>query len=228
MTIDYSEKESSKKKYLAPLVVIMLCLVALTGAAYAYSTTVTGNGDINGEYTIIDIYETGTGKYEATSNFDIVNNAIQFYTVTNKTGTENSYTAFIDEDNYKLVYKTYLRINTSSPSGTYKPFHLEWCKGTYTAPKECGDLQVNGVDSGTQFSITEVGLYTDATKTDPADKADLKDNTLYYAELTLYVSTPEGGFCTKESMDEVTKKINSYNNTKNELSIMITAGPGRL
>ena len=40
MTDIQIEERSSKKKLLVPLVVLMLCGVALVGAAYAYTTTV--------------------------------------------------------------------------------------------------------------------------------------------------------------------------------------------
>ena len=58
MTTQYAEEQGFKKKYLAPLIVLMLCAVSLTGAAYAYSTTVTGNGTISGDYYTIDMYDT--------------------------------------------------------------------------------------------------------------------------------------------------------------------------
>lgn len=46
MTDMYSQESSSKKKYLVPLVVLLLCGVAMTGAAYAYSAT-TNNATID-------------------------------------------------------------------------------------------------------------------------------------------------------------------------------------
>ncbi len=39
------EEGKSRKKLLVPLVVLMLCLVAFTGAAYAYSSTLTNTGN---------------------------------------------------------------------------------------------------------------------------------------------------------------------------------------
>ncbi len=59
MTTQYTDEPCFKKKYLAPLIILMLCAVSLTGAAYAYSTSVTGGGDISGEYYSIDMYDTG-------------------------------------------------------------------------------------------------------------------------------------------------------------------------
>ena len=66
MTTQYAEEQGFKKKYLAPLIVLMLCAVSLTGAAYAYSTTIEGNGDMAGDYYSIDLYSAkGTVLTEA-------------------------------------------------------------------------------------------------------------------------------------------------------------------
>ena len=52
-----TEETGSRKKYLAPLVVIMLCLVALTGAAYAYSSTLTvNNNSVEAKTLTLDLY----------------------------------------------------------------------------------------------------------------------------------------------------------------------------
>ena len=40
-----TEEAGSRKKYLVPVVVLMLCLVALTGAAYAYSSNLQNSGN---------------------------------------------------------------------------------------------------------------------------------------------------------------------------------------
>lgn len=45
MTDVYTQENASKKKFLAPLLVILLCMVSLTAAGYAYSATVTNTDD---------------------------------------------------------------------------------------------------------------------------------------------------------------------------------------
>lgn len=45
MTDVYTQESASKKKFLAPLLVILLCMVSLTAAGYAYSATVTNEDD---------------------------------------------------------------------------------------------------------------------------------------------------------------------------------------
>ena len=45
MTDIYTQENGSKKKFLAPVLVILLCMVSLTAAGYAYSATVNNEGD---------------------------------------------------------------------------------------------------------------------------------------------------------------------------------------
>ena len=45
MTDVYMEQNGSKKKLLVPLIVLLLCAVSLTGAGYAYNSTVTNEED---------------------------------------------------------------------------------------------------------------------------------------------------------------------------------------
>jgi len=45
MTDVYTQENGSKKKFLAPVLVILLCMVSLTAAGYAYSATIDNTGD---------------------------------------------------------------------------------------------------------------------------------------------------------------------------------------
>ena len=57
--MEMKEQTGSRKKLLVPVVVLMLCLVTLTGAAYAYSSTMTNTGNaIDGDYVSIDLQGT--------------------------------------------------------------------------------------------------------------------------------------------------------------------------
>lgn len=110
MTTNYMENEGTKKKYLAPLVVIMLCAVALTGAAYAatYYTTVTGNGNLDGDYVVIDLYDDGSGT--AFTKFKVNGNAI-IYSETDKTKSPAAYVAKVDSKT--IEFTTHIMINVS-------------------------------------------------------------------------------------------------------------------
>lgn len=64
----YIEGTTSKKKFLIPLVALLFCGVALTGAAYAYQSTVDGSGSISDvDYVTIDF--TGSNYNSATMNY---------------------------------------------------------------------------------------------------------------------------------------------------------------
>lgn len=57
-----TEEMGSRKKYLAPVVVLLLCLVSLTGAAYAYSSTMTNTGNtVDAGMLSIDLKLNGAG-----------------------------------------------------------------------------------------------------------------------------------------------------------------------
>ena len=55
----YTQENGSKKKFLAPLLVILLCMVSLTAAGYAYSSTVENTDDKSDvDFFAIDLYKT--------------------------------------------------------------------------------------------------------------------------------------------------------------------------
>jgi len=55
----YNDSTGSRKKFLIPLVVLLLCAVSLTGAGYAYNTSVTSQDNVApvDEYFVIDLYD---------------------------------------------------------------------------------------------------------------------------------------------------------------------------
>ncbi len=238
MTSEYMDRESSRKKFLAPLVVIMLCAVALTGAAYAYSTTVTGNGDIASKYAIIDIYEPEGNDYKATSKFDI-SDSLTFYTDTDKTGTDLSYMAHVNtEDNKnKLVYKAYLRVNTTDSKSQTQQFQIGDFAFVYNAPDDCGKIKIDGIsetDGVIKGTSSNIHIYTDSAKTAGSEVTTkvITENTIYYVEIEIIITDGDADsqseatyFCNEKSFDEVQKKINSFTNAANELAFTITASP---
>ncbi len=120
MTTEYSEGGLSKKKLMAPLVVIMFCAVAITGAAYAYNSTVSGNGDISAQYFVIDMYEAKEGK----ATGELCKNPkedynLDVYTETDKTSGDSSswkYVAHVTEKTYN--YYTFIQLKTNSKTAT--------------------------------------------------------------------------------------------------------------
>lgn len=54
--MEMKEQTGSRKKYLVPVVVLMLCLVALTGAAYAYASELTvQNNEVGAQTLTLDL-----------------------------------------------------------------------------------------------------------------------------------------------------------------------------
>jgi hypothetical protein len=104
-----TEEAGSRKKYLAPLIVIMLCLVALTGAAYAYTTSVTStqNG-VTADYISIDLYNAdGSGVVDAPVAESNVN-VVTFKTDVTKADHKITITA-VNTD--KLIAKAYVKVS---------------------------------------------------------------------------------------------------------------------
>ncbi len=159
MTTNYMENESSKKKYLAPLVVIMLCAVALTGAAYAaYATSVTGNGDIAGKYVVLDIYDSGGTKEQTDIPLAGTSKQIKVYTTTDKTANvedKKYYVANLDKTT--ITFETYVKINTDIVD---KTFTLSVGLGDYTPGTNAGDLTISNIGN---LTIYNTGDNTDQT-----------------------------------------------------------------
>lgn len=68
MTDIYMEQNGSKKKLLVPLIVLLLCAVSLTGAGYAYNSTVTNVDDnVHIEGLTLDLKTAGENPVPVTS-----------------------------------------------------------------------------------------------------------------------------------------------------------------
>ncbi len=106
-----NEERSSRKKLLVPLVVLLLCGVAFTGAAYAYNATlgISGNSADSG-YLTIDL---ATGTNNASADVTLTGNNVVTYTdhftysaistTSTKTNTIQYELATVDIASYKLT-----------------------------------------------------------------------------------------------------------------------------
>ena len=207
MTTQYAEEQGFKKKYLAPLIVLMLCAVSLTGAAYAYSTSVTNTGDIDGEYISIDMYESGASGYSVLEKH-LTSESFRVYTE-KTTGTAAKYTAYIDSDTTTLVYTDYVMISsniendpTFTLSGTVK----------YTAPTPAtgnAGLVISGVTAGADPTSlgsmltvkTAAGVATDLDK--------LEAGEYYQFTITLTIDT-SAAFGTFSTVKELNDAVEAY------------------
>ena len=184
MTTQYAEEQGFKKKYLAPLIVLMLCAVSLTGAAYAYSTSVTGHGDIVGDYISIDMYSDDAGTAELKEN--LTSKHFQVYTDRTVAKTV-TYNAYVEEG--QLVYSTYVKVSTNlGNTSTYK---LDG-SGAYKAAEGDGKLIIKGVsDDGSSKDIANLKTFMTVTSADgkTAVEADATDGTFHIQGETVYKVT---------------------------------------
>ena len=110
MTTQYAEEQGFKKKYLAPLIVLMLCAVSLTGAAYAYSTSIIGHGDVDGDYYSIDLYTDDSGSADKVLKLSLQPNK-HFEVSTTKTVGGN-YSASVEETT--VTFETYVMVQSNT------------------------------------------------------------------------------------------------------------------
>ncbi len=103
-----NEENPSKKKYMVPLVVLLLCGVAMTGAAFAYSATLDGHShDVDPEALNVQFSNVENGHFDFSNN-DAVKIAFKSHTTiddnaktqTTKYGLDASPT-----DGYKFTFK---------------------------------------------------------------------------------------------------------------------------
>ncbi len=215
MTTTYTEKESSRKKYLVPLVVIMLCLVALTGAAYAYSTSVKGNGDIEGKYVALDMYNdegtSGAHSYKAVADLKVNSKSFTIITERNNTvSTTTSYKAKVVADS--LEYYTILHINKSDNVNT-TTFYLKTPTYDFTAPETTKVTTTLGL--GTLAVKTVHDIDDDADITPTKNEYALNADHYYMVTFTIpYTGDADGVFGTYSNLTDLASDIELYNSTK--------------
>ena len=214
MTTQYAEEQGFKKKYLAPLIVLMLCAVSLTGAAYAYSTSVTGHGDISGDYISIDMYSDKDATAELKG--DLTSKHFQVYTERTVASTV-TYNAYVEAG--QLVYSTYVKVSTDIPSakltlaatGAYKAATLE--SGTV------GKLIIKDVTTdGGDATITDLTKFMTVTKV--SDNSDAKDDKgvitleggeVYKVDITFDIGQASANaFGTFNSVEDLQKAVNAF------------------
>ena len=195
MTTNYMEEQGFKKKYLAPLIVLMLCAVSLTGAAYAYSTTVNGNGDIQGDYYTIDMYDTGdkvvTASITSNDKFEVQTDRtigevkddtgkhLNYGNYIASTVASKSYTdadtgkKYIQIDfNYKVMVQSNKTSGTTPVSGTVTYKQSDDTGGFYKDWETTGAV----ICKDPTFCATEDGTY---------DLTEIEFNKLYFMKITV-------------------------------------------
>ncbi len=226
MTTDYVESSGFKRRYFAPLVVLVLCVVALTGSAFAYSTQVSGNGDISGNYVYLDLYEYKEGKYVVTSNFQIDNNAFKVYTQTDKTVADETapYKAYVEP--VTLTYSAYIEISASA--GLSEQLFTLTGSLKYTLPAGSGSILVDNFQPGSEGDIT--GRITVSEPSDSLanpDRTQLKANHTYLVTITLDITGGDANnvFGSYSDADTAINAVKAFNSSTPELTITLSASP---
>lgn len=119
MTDTYNDTTGSRKKFLIPLVVLLLCAVSLTGAGYAYNSTVTGNGDADiKDSFVIDLYSDAAGSTAITEKISVANSPLIFTTV-KSIGDSNTITGTLAYDaTSPIIYTGYFKVSANGIANT--------------------------------------------------------------------------------------------------------------
>lgn len=188
MATQYTEASGFKKKYLAPLIVLMLCAVSLTGAAYAYSTSITGHGTIGDEYYSIDLYTDNTGNTVITEN---INSEEHFQVYTKKIvggsveeSLSGNYYGSVDET--KVTFVTYVKVLSNNTTEGYK----------YTIDSKAKYITstTNGIySSWTESSVKcDVKFYECSDSENTNSITEFSLNTLYKVIITITLPAISG------------------------------------
>jgi hypothetical protein len=204
MTTQYAEEQGFKKKYLAPLVVLLLCAVSLTGAAYAYSTTVTNSGEIDGDYISIDMYEKGQSGYTVLEKTLDADKDFQVYT--EKTvGVDAKYTAKVEAG--KLVYTTYVMVSSDIDNATFT------LSGTVTYTAAASSVSGAGLvfSNITAGSVTDLASFMAIEKDDgtAATFDSLAKGVYYKVTITFDIDTT-AAFGEYSSVDDLKDDVDAY------------------
>ena len=179
MTTQYAEEQGFKKKYLAPLIVLMLCAVSLTGAAYAYSTSVTGHGDVDYDWYSIDMYKDAdtviTENLAADKDFDVQTTKVinGGKNAAGETVTGNYYGSV---DAVTLTFTTKVKVTTNDKTST------EACNITGTAKyvKQDGTVDFYNAWAGSDAAkAISCKVYIKAESAAESEYALVTDTTVF-------------------------------------------------
>ena len=215
MTTQYAEEQGFKKKYLAPLIVLMLCAVSLTGAAYAYSTSVTGHGDISGDYISIDMYD-ADGKVITA---DLKSDSFKTWSTIDRTTTGDKQLHTFVEDG-QLVYTTYVKVSTDIDNAM---FTLA-ATAKYTAPAGKGALPMDKDYTTAQTLVDEIKVYEE--KADPKTATpvtELAGNTLYKVIITIDIGSTTTEFGTFADLAAFQEAVAAFDKSTSEFVFKFTA-----
>lgn len=179
------------------IISIILCMMALTGTTYAYSTDITGFADIDGNVYSIDMYEDASGNNVLTRSIG-PNEHLQFSTSKVIGG---DYTAKVESGT--LTYQTYFKIYTDF--GSSARFGLDTTVEYHP-----------GSSSGTvTFGDPDISVYHDSKK---MDQDNLEGGITY--QIVVKVPVNEGVFGTFSTFEDFRTAVTGFDGS---IDIILTA-----
>ena len=185
MIKDYNQNQTTncsfKRRCIVPLLVLAICMISLTGEAYAYSSSVSEQSSISGSYYSIDMYE------QIGENSSVVSKSLtsgDHFTVETSKIVGSNYSASVDET--VITFYTKIKVTSDDSSdfnvtGTAKYVQNSGSADLYSAWAEDGaitcDVKVLGYNSGDYYDI-EVNITlseidsVDLGTSDPRDIAE--------------------------------------------------------
>ena len=185
MTDTYNDSTGSRKKFLIPLVVLLLCAVSLTGAGYAYNSTVTvEDNTVDPDEFVLEVYnKSGALVSEPMTMANML--VLQHATTI---ATDN--TVVVSAEAQTATYVGKLTVNVEN-SGNYQVTAKidDAVSKTYTI----NGSQLTTVGAGEIVYTLAVKLYVDDNGAKGADEytGNLNADTTLWYEITVTVSTTE-------------------------------------
>lgn len=146
-----STSNASKKKFLVPVIVLLLCMVSLAGAAYAYTSSVTTHGEATANAFYVELYDDGGDPTTVPVNLtdtDVV-------TFTTDMDYEQNKVVVTATHVNKAVATAYVKVNTTVDGQTTAKIKFESALVTLAAPALPAGLTLQA--SLPQGSVTQDG-----------------------------------------------------------------------
>ena len=184
MTDTYNDTTGSRKKFLIPLVVLLLCAVSLTGAGYAYNSSVQNDSDpFAPEYAALVF--TNSGGTEMTSGNPAAATGATFVTATTINPTAK---VVVDVDG-TLYVKAYFKLISDKATADYTVSADLKIENSSHAETDSITIDAAGVDADHKTVSFAVGDLTVRNQADTADvEGNLVKDTVYIAVIPITVT----------------------------------------
>jgi hypothetical protein len=160
MTNVNARENMSRKKYLVPVVVLLLCLVSLAGAAYAYTSSVTTHGTATANAFYVELYD--ADDESDTIPVPIANADVVTFS-TDMDYDAGTVVVKATPDN-KDVATVYLKVNSTVPGQTNAKIKFASDIVEFESPLLCDGMtleaSVSKVMQDDEITVNDDGTYT--------------------------------------------------------------------